>query len=112
MNYILLRTVAVLAASYITHVGVPLTFTWQSGLSALLVALFLAVINHTIKPIVDILTLPINYITVGLSSFFINGAIILLASTVVQGFVIPSLLMAVYFSIVLSIVNWVLHVFE
>ncbi len=113
MTYILIRIAAVLIASYITHVGViPLTLTWQTGFTALLVALTLAVINHTIKPLIDVVAIPINFFTLGLFSFVINGLMILLASYVVSGFVIPSFLMAVYFAIVLSILNWILHVFE
>jgi putative membrane protein len=112
MNYILIRTVAVLITSYITKVGVPLVLAWSTGLTALLVALVLAVINHTIKPIITLVTLPINFITLGLFSFVINGLMILLASYIVSGFSIPSLLMAIWFSVVLSIVNWVLFAFE
>lgn len=112
MSYILIRTVAILVTSYITKVGVPIAFALQTGLTALLVALVLAVINHTIKPIISILTLPINVLTLGLFSLVINGLMILLAAAIVPGFVIPSLLMAIWFSIVLAIVNWLLNVFE
>ncbi len=113
MSYILIRTIAVLIASYVTHVGVvPLAITWNTALIAVLAALTLALINHTIKPLIDLVSIPINFFTLGLFSFVINGAMVLLASHVVSGFSIPSLIMAIYFSIVLSIVNWVLHIFE
>lgn len=112
MNYIIIRTIAILIASYITHVGVPIVFAWQTGWIALLVALVLAVINHTIKPIIDIISIPINFFTLGLFSLVVNGLMIVLASHIVTGFLIPSFLMAVYFSVVLSILNWVLHIFE
>lgn len=117
MKYILIRTIAVLLASYITGVGVPLLFssisfgfgtTWV----ALLTALCLAVINHTIKPICMLVSLPINVVTFGLFSFVINGLMVLLADTIVTAFDVPSLLMAIYFALVLSVVNWVLHTFE
>lgn len=112
MKYILLRTLAVLATSYVTHIGVPITFTWQTGWIAIAAAVVIAIINHTIKPALDIVAFPINFFTLGLFSFVINGAMIMLAAQVVTGFMIPSLLMAIYFSMVLSLVNWVLHVFE
>ncbi len=117
MKYIIFRTVAVLATSYITRVGVPLIFAYPAVLStlwtALIVALVIAVINHTIKPLFILVSIPVNLMTLGLFSFVINGAMILLASKIVgPGFLIPSLLMAIYFSLVLSIVNWVLHIFE
>jgi putative membrane protein len=112
MNYILIRTVGILIASYITKVGVPMVLAWQTGLTAVLAALALAIINHTIKPIIDLVTLPINFFTLGLFSFVINGIMILLAAKMVPGFAIPSLLMAIYFSVVLSVINWLLHIFE
>ncbi len=117
MKYLLIRTIAVLVASYITRVGVPLLFstfpyivntTW----TAFLVAIVLAIINHTIKPVFVLVSIPINLLTLGLFSFVINGLMIILADTLVPGFSIPSLLMAIYFALVLSIVNWVLHKFE
>ncbi|MDB5260528.1 MAG: rane protein [Candidatus Nomurabacteria bacterium] len=112
MIYILIRTAAVLIASYITKVGVPIVLAWSTGLTALLVAIVLAVVNHTLKPVLHIVSLPITILTLGLFSFVINGLMVLLASSIVPGFHIPSLLMAIWFSIVLSIINWVLHVFE
>lgn len=112
MRYIIIRTIGILIASYITKVGVPIVLAFSTGSTALLVAIVLAIINHTIKPIISIISIPINVVTLGLFSFVINGAMILLAARLVPGFVIPSLLMAIYFSIVLAIINWVLHIFE
>jgi putative membrane protein len=117
MRYLFIRTLAVLAASYVTKVGVPLAFTsvaftLSTTWTALLVAIVLAVINHTIKPLFMIISIPITLVTLGLFSFVINGAMVLLASIIVAEFSIPSLIMAIYFSIVLSLVNWVLHMFE
>jgi putative membrane protein len=44
--------------------------------TALLVAVVLGIINMFVKPIVVILTLPINVITLGLFTFVINGIFI------------------------------------
>jgi putative membrane protein len=112
MTHILLRIIAILLASYITHVGVPLAMTVNTLWIAFLVAVTLAIINHTIKPLLHVILIPIHFLTLGLSSFFINGAMIVLASKIVPGFLIPSLLMGFWFSCVLSIVNWALHIFE
>lgn len=112
MKYLIIRTLAVLITSYITHVGVQLVFSTSTILTALLVAVTLAVINHTIKPLFMLISIPINLVTLGLFSFVINGSMILLAAKMVTGFSIPSLLLAIYFSLVLSVVNWVLHIFE
>ena len=117
MKYIIIRTIAILAASYVTRVGVPLQFAsltlaFGTAWVALLTALVLAVINHTIKPLFMLISIPINLVTLGLFSFVINGLMILLADRLIPEFSIPNLLMAIYFAIVLSIINWVLHIFE
>jgi len=83
----------------------------DSFLTAIIVAFVLAVINTFIKPIVAILTLPINILTLGMLSFVINGLFILLASNLVNGFTVTGFFWAVIFSIVLSIVSAVLGMF-
>lgn len=117
MKYFTIRTIAILIASYITKVGVPLVFTTvaftlSTTWVAFVAAVVLAVINHTIKPLLMIISIPINLVTLGLFSFVINGLMILLADKIVPEFAVPSFLVAVYFAIVLSVVNWVLHMFE
>lgn len=117
MKYIIIRTLGVLITSYITKVGVPLSFSsitlaFGTAWVALLTAIILAVINHTIKPIFMLISIPVNLVTLGLFSFVINGLMILLADKLIPEFAIPSLLMAIYFSIVLAVINWVLHIFE
>ena len=93
MGHIILRTSAILIASYITNVGVPLLPTLKTLWIAFLVSIVIAVINHTIKPLLLLIFIPIHFLTLGFSSFFINGAMIVLASKIVPGFIIPSLLM-------------------
>jgi putative membrane protein len=117
MRYIFIRTLAVLVTSYLTRVGVPLafsTFPFALGTAwtALMVAISLAVINHTVKPMFMLVAIPINFATLGLFSFILNGCMVLLADKMITSFSIPSLLMAIYFAAVLSAVNWVLHIFE
>lgn len=112
MNYLIVRTVSVLVASYITKVGVPIVFAWQTGWTALLFAVVLAIINHTIKPAIAGITLPITLLTLGLFSIVVNGAMIMLAAFFVPGFSMPSFFMAMVFAFVLTLVNFVLHAFE
>ena len=108
---IFISTVAILITSWITDVGVSTTTLTGIGW-ALLTALVLAIINITIKPVISFVTIPVTILTLGLFSFIINGAMIIIASQVVAGFNIPSFLMAIYFAVILGIVNWVLHLFD
>ena len=79
--------------------------------AALVVALVLGIINALLKPILLILTLPINILTLGLFTFILNALLIILVSNVVSGFIVDGFLAALIFGIVLSVVNTVVHNF-
>jgi putative membrane protein len=100
----LIMTASVMIAAYVIP-GV----TVRSFFSALWVALFLGIVNMLLKPFLILITLPINILTLGLFTFVINGAIILLASSIVKGFQVSGFWIAVLFSIVLSIINYLMN---
>ncbi|OGH37812.1 MAG: hypothetical protein A2905_00175 [Candidatus Levybacteria bacterium RIFCSPLOWO2_01_FULL_36_10] len=78
-------------------------------LTALIVALILGIINVTVKPVLLVLTLPINILTLGLFTLIINAAIILLVSAIVSNFKVDNFGWALLFSLVLSIINFLLQ---
>ena len=96
----LISTLVLLAGSYLLP-GVHV----ESFLAALTAALVLGVINAILKPILLLLTLPINFLTLGLFTFVINAALIMLAAYLVPGFAVASFLWALLFGLILSIVS-------
>ncbi len=72
---------------------------------ALVVAVVLGFINAFIRPIIFILTLPINILTLGLFTFVIMGCIVLLVSAIVPGFEVDGFWWALAFALVLAIIN-------
>lgn len=72
---------------------------------ALGAALVLGIINALIKPILIILTLPINILTLGLFTLVINAFLVMLAAAVVPGFAIASFWWALLFGVALSLVS-------
>ena len=76
---------------------------------ALIIALVLGLINAIIRPILIVLTLPINILTLGLFTFVINALLIWFASTFLKGFEVagfwPALLAAVFLWAVSVITN-------
>ena len=78
-------------------------------LSALLVALFLGIINTLVRPFLILITLPITILTLGLFTFVINALLVLFASKVVHGFEVKGFWWAMLFSIVLSIIQYILN---
>lgn len=102
--HLLINGIAVFVAPYLLP-GVKVdNFT-----TAFIVAVLLAVINTLIKPIILLLTLPINILSLGLFTFVINGLLVLLISNLVKGFTVENLWWAILFSLVVSIVSAVLH---
>jgi len=77
--------------------------------TAILVALLLGFLNAFLKPILVILTIPITLITFGLFLLVINAVIIKLADYALEGFSVNSFLTAVLFSIIVSVVTWLLE---
>ena len=53
-------------------------------------ACILGIVNAVIRPVVLLLTLPINLLTLGLFTLVINAAMLMLVSSIVPGFVIES----------------------
>lgn len=102
----LILTVAIIFAAY------TLDGIWVSGFfSALFTAAILGILNVFFRPILLILTLPINIISLGLFTFVINALMLLMASGVIPGFKVFSFGSALLGSLVISIVSWVLNSF-
>lgn len=77
----------------------------------ILAAGILSVVNAVIRPIVLILTLPINLLTLGLFTLVINAAMLQLVSTLVSGLVIDDFGSAFFGAIIISVVSWILNIF-
>ncbi|MBX7182866.1 MAG: phage holin family protein [Bacteroidia bacterium] len=100
---IVLSALSVLVTGYLMP-GVKI-----DGLStALVVAVVLALLNVFLKPVLVLLSFPVTFFTLGLFLLVINAIIILLASKLVDGFHVSGFWSALFFSIVLSIVNAIL----
>jgi putative membrane protein len=77
--------------------------------AALVAAAVLGVVNVLIKPIIFILTLPINILTLGSFTFVIEAVLILLTSHFVSGFNVTGFVPALWFALGLTIINWIFH---
>lgn len=79
--------------------------------TALVAALVLAFVNALIKPILILLTLPINLLTLGLFILVINALMFWLVSAIVKGFYISGFWPAFFAALVFSIFSLVLNYF-
>jgi putative membrane protein len=107
---VVINAIAIWVATYIVP-GLTLT---GSVLGWLIVALVFGLVNALIRPIVKLLTLPINVITLGLFSLVINALMLMLTGWLTQSLVIegalfgfvPALLGSIIISIVSTVLNW------
>jgi putative membrane protein len=101
----LILTMAILMAAYLID-GIRVSgFT-----SVLLAAAVLGILNALFRPILIILTLPLNILTLGLFTFLINAFLLKMTSGVIPGFDVTGFWPAVFGALVISIVNWLLGI--
>lgn len=98
----LMLILAVIASAYfvegISVVGI---------LPAVIAGAVLIFIHTIIKPIIKILTLPINILTLGIFSLVLNGLFFWFVSTVVSGFEVLDFMDAFWGSVIVSVLNWI-----
>lgn len=101
---LLVTSLAVFFAAYILE-GVYL----KGFPTAILVAFVIAFLNAFLRPILVILTIPFTLLTFGLFLLVINAVIILLTDYALDGFTVDSFFTAVVFSIIVSLITWLLE---
>jgi len=74
-------------------------------LTAVFAAAVLGILNSIVRPILILLTLPINLLTFGIFTFIINAALLMLVSVIIPGFDIDGFWTAVLGSILISVIN-------
>ena len=73
---------------------------------ALIAALVLGLLNAVIRPVLLVLTLPVNVLTLGLFTFVINGFLFWLAARFLEGFSVSSFGWAILAAILYSLISW------
>jgi putative membrane protein len=79
--------------------------------TAVIAAALLGIINIFIRPILIVLTLPLNILTLGFFTFIINAFLLKLVAYFVSGFEINNFLSALLCALLISVVNWITNYF-
>lgn len=96
-------TLAILLASHL------ITGIEASGFgAAFFAAAILGILNAFFRPILILLTLPINILTLGLFTFVINAIMLMMVSGVIAGFTVRGFGPALLGSLLISLVSWLL----
>jgi putative membrane protein len=104
-----LRYLGTVAAILLTVYIVPGVYVSEGWLTILLAALVWSVITLLIKPVLNILTLPITIITFGLFSLVLNALLFWAMTLIVPGFSVAGFWAALLGAIVLSVLSWLIH---
>jgi len=102
----LILTFAIIATSYLID-GIQIS----GFLSAFFAAAILGILNAFFRPILLILTLPVNILSLGLFTFVINAIVLMMVSGVISGFNVDGFWSAVFGSLLISLVSWLLTSF-
>jgi len=97
---------AINAASLLVLAWLMPAVTVASFGTALVAALVLGLLNAVIRPVLLVLTLPVNLLTLGLFTFVINGFLFWLAARFLEGFEVRSFGWAMLAAIVYSLISW------
>ncbi|MEJ2656609.1 MAG: phage holin family protein [Desulfobacterales bacterium] len=102
----LILTFSIIATSYLID-GIHVS----GFLSAFFAAAVLGILNAFFRPILLILTLPVNILSLGLFTFVINAVMLMMVSGVISGFKVDGFWSAVFGSFLISLVSWILTSF-
>jgi len=110
MRGVLLRwlvlTAAVLAASWLLD-GIRVNGIFP----ALLAAALLGILNAVFRPLLILMTLPVNILTLGLFTFVINALMLMIVSAVIPGFDVRGFWTAVVGALIIGAASWMLNIF-
>lgn len=110
MRGLVIRWVTSAFALWLTSLivrGIQIEGIWSLFVAAVVLGIF----NAILRPLVLVLTFPINLVTLGLFTFVINGAMLKLTSEVVRGFSVSGFWPAVIGALLLSAFSFALNLF-
>lgn len=103
----LLTTLATALSLLVVDIAVP-GVDLANFPAAIIAALAIGLINSTVKPVLSTLSIPLNFLTIGLFSLVVNGLCFWLAAVLVPGFYVNGLLAFFLGPVILSFVNTLL----
>ena len=104
---LLVNTLSIFAVSYILT-GIHV----DSIMTALVLAIIMAVLNITVRPLLVIITIPLTLLTFGLFLLVVNVLVLYVAEMLIGGFSIDGFWWALLFSVLVTFVNGVLFGLE
>jgi len=104
----LVTTLATALGLLVVDIAIP-GVTIATFPAALLAAISIGLVNGSVKPVLSVLSLPINFLMLGLFSLVVNGTCFWLTSLLVPGFTVHGLLAFILGPVVLSLATTFLN---
>lgn len=76
--------------------------------AAIIAAVLFAFINFAVKPILRVITLPLNILSFGLFGFIVNILLFWFVASIIPGFEVVNFMAALWGAIVMTVANWIL----
>lgn len=112
MKSFAVRLGAYAVALYLTSLMVQGIF-FDTVASVILAAMVLSILNAILRPILMVLTLPVNLITLGLFTFVVNGFLLKVTAFLVPGMDVAGFwtatLGALILTVVSSVITWLVE---
>lgn len=83
----------------------------KNFVSAIIVAIVLAILNATLGAFMDFISAPLRWLTLGLFAFIVDAIVILVTANFMKSFRVDGFISAVYLAFALSIFNLILSIF-
>ncbi len=83
--------------------------SFDSFTTVFVAALILGLVNAIVRPILLILTLPINILTLGLFTLIVNALMLWIVNLMLKGFSITDFGQAIWGALIYWAVNWIIN---
>jgi putative membrane protein len=78
---------------------------------AVLASALLGILNAVLRPVLILLTLPLNILTLGLFTFVINALLLMIVSSLLPGFEVRGFWTALGGALIIAVASWLLNRF-
>lgn len=105
LNWLILTFSIAVASYFLPFIYISGDTIWDKFKISFLAGLLLGLLNLLVKPVVKILSLPINILTLGIFNIIINAGMLWIVDSIIKGLEIEGFWGYVWSSIVISIIS-------
>ena len=106
---LIVNALALIAITYYLPIGIHVTPIFGAPIfGAVIAALILGIVNAILRPILIIISLPLEIVTLGLFTLVINGLLFWLVGALHVGLIVDGFWPGFWGAILMGIVSWIL----